>query len=105
MKVFKIQPSSFTDNISDDGHEQTSLPYPFFVNEDGSIRNQEFWRGSVARVVGFQNDLNVQVIDLWWSQAARNPQAMVNMYLVTADDKNNLASHRTAIMSVEVMEV
>lgn len=105
MKVIKIQPSNFVDNISDNGEEQTKLPYPFFVNEDGSVRNQEFWRGAVSRVVGFQKDHNVQQIDLWWSGAVTDPQKTVGMYLVTADDHGAFSTHDTAVMSAEEMEL
>lgn len=105
MRVIKLQPSNFTDNISDNGEEQTKLPYPFFVNEDGSVRNQDFWRGVVARVVGFQKDGAVQQIDLWWTKAFQDPENTVGMYLVTADNRGTFSTHNTAIMSVEVLDL
>lgn len=100
----KLQPSAFTDQLTEDGHQLTKLPYPFFVNEDGSVRRQDVWAGQVVRVVGFQRDLAVQQIDLWWKQAVQEPERAVGMYLVTADSKGDLGSHSTAISSVEVID-
>lgn len=104
MKMIRLQPSAFVDQIVDD-HELTRLPYPFYVDYDGNVGRQDFWRGSPARVVGFVRDLARQEVDLWWQEAAKDPQQVVGMYLITVDRKGNMATHNTAIADVEVVEV
>lgn len=103
MKI-KLQPSPRVDHITDDGHEMTQLPYPFYVAEDGSVERQDFWRGDPAAVVGFQKDLAVQQIDLWWRDAVKDPQKAVGMYVVTTGPKG-LGVHMIAIAEVTVLDV
>lgn len=102
MKTIKLQPSSFVDNMRE-GHEMTRLPYPFFVNEEGEVGQQDMWDGDPARVIGFQRDLAVQAIDLWWKDAVKDPQQAVGMYLVTSNAEGDWASHSTAIASAEIV--
>jgi len=101
---YMIQPSEFTDHITGDGTELTKMPYPFYVNEDGTVQRQDFWRGDPARVVGFQKDSAVQQVDLRWAEAKTDPAAVVGMYLVTADSKGNLASHDNAVSKFVVID-
>lgn len=101
--LFKIQPSAFTDQIRD-GHQMAKLPYPFFVSENGSVGSQDFWQGDPCKVIGFQKDLAVHRIDLWWKDAVGDPQQAVGMYLVTADDKGGWGVHSTAIDSVQQLD-
>lgn len=104
-QIIRIQPSEFTDQVSADGHQQTKLPYPFYVNaSDGTVNLQEFWKGDPFRVVGFQRDLARQEIDLRWDDAVKDPQQAIGMYLVTADSKGAFGVHTTAVQSVDVME-
>lgn len=98
--MFKLQPAQYVDQIKD-GHEMTKLPYPFFVEKDGSIGQQELWKGDPLKAIGFQVDLAKQQIDLWWDQVARDPQRVVGMYLVTSNAQGNWGVHQTAIVSVE----
>lgn len=101
-KLIRLQPSEFVDNIRD-GHEMTKLPYPFFVSEDGVIGSQDFWKGDPARVIGFQKDLAVQQIDLWWSDVVEDPQQAVGMYLVTSNAEGTWGTHSMAISDVSVV--
>lgn len=103
MAVIKLQPSSFTDQIVD-GHELTKLPYPFYVEEDGSVQRQEFWKGDPYRVIGFQKDLARHEIDLLWQDATKDPQQVVGMYVVTADEKGDMGVHVSAISNVDVLK-
>jgi hypothetical protein len=104
MRLVKLQPAPFVDAISVDGHVGTKLPYPFFVTEAGDVEGQDFWRGDPLQVVGFQRDLAVQRIDLWWVDAVKDPQKAVRMYLVTTDANGGMGVHQTAIATVEVLE-
>lgn len=96
QKLTTIQPGMTAD---------FSLPYPFHVFEDGSVDRQDFWRGKVARVIGFQADIDVMTVDLFWFDAVKDPQRAVGMYVVTSDDKNKWAAHRSAISDVTVTEL
>lgn len=103
-QIIRIQPSEFTDQVSDEGHQMTKLPYPFYVNaSDGTVNLQEFWKGDPYRVVGFQTDLARHEIDLRWEDAAKDPQKAVGMYLVTADSRGGYGVHTTAVQSMDVM--
>jgi len=102
-KIVLLQPSEYTDHITADGTQLTTLPYPVGVHMDGSVTNQEFWQGDPYRVIGFQRDLARHEIDVWWSEVSRDPQKAVGLYLVTGDSKGGMGVHQTAISSVEVL--
>lgn len=58
-------------------------PYPFAVDKaTGEIARQEFWKGNPFRVEGFQDDFDVQQIDLSWEDAVENLDEVVGKYLV-----------------------
>jgi hypothetical protein len=101
-RVLRVQPASYVDQIID-GQEFTKQPYPYFVEEDGSVQRQDFWQGSVARVIGFQRDLAVQTIDLLWAAAVKSdPECLTGLYLVTEDSDGRWSTHNTAVESVTV---
>jgi hypothetical protein len=102
MRFVTLQPSARTDHITDDGHELQQLPYPFHVNEHGEILRQDFWRGDPERVIGFQANLHVMNIDLWWLQVWDKPELAVGKYVVTADSEGNWSTHMIAISSAEL---
>jgi hypothetical protein len=102
MKI-KLQPSPVVDNICD-GHEMTKLPYPYFVELDGTVGQQDIWQGDPVRAIGFQRDLAVQQIDLWWRDAARDPQQAVGMYLVSESAEGVWGVHTVAITDISVIE-
>ncbi len=95
-KYFTIQQEQTPDMV---------LPYPFFVRESGLVDRQDFWMGKVLRIIGFQKDLNKMVIDLWWSDAVKNPEQATGMYVVTADNKNNWGVYRSPIGEIRVEEL
>lgn len=99
-RITKLQPAARIDAISEDGHVGYQLPYPFYVTDDGKIQSQELWNGTPFAVIGFQKDLAVQTIDLWWRDAVLAPAAAVGMYLVTTDKDGTWGVHSTAIESV-----
>lgn len=79
-------------------------PYPYHVNPNGTVRRQDFWRGRVARVIGFTDRLDVEEISLPWHKAVENPQAAVGRYVVTSDDQNCWFTFPTPIEAVRVQE-
>lgn len=97
-----VQPSPRIDGLSDTGQERTQLPYPFHVEQDGSVLRQDFWRGDPKRVVGFQRDLAKQQIDLYWSDAWKDPEQAIGMYVVTQAANGQMSVQITAIQSMKV---
>lgn len=93
QRYFTIQPDMLPD---------MSLPYPYFVREDGRVDRQDFWRGKIYRVIGFQADINAMRVDLFWSDFLKDPQRAVGMHAVTADDKNKWGTDRATVGSVRV---
>lgn len=104
MRIITLQPSAVTDHITEDGTELQKLPYPFHVDEDGNVERQDFWRGDPAAVLGFQDRVDVQQVDLWWREVVADPQRAVGKYMVTVDSDGDIATRTIAIESVHVTE-
>lgn len=102
-KVFMVQPSAFTDQLTEDGHQLTKLPYPFFVDEEGMVGRQDVFKGTVYQVIGFAKDLAVHKIDLEWEEAMQDPSLAVGAYLVTSDEEGNWSTHQTAVSKMELL--
>lgn len=102
-KIFKVQPSEFTDHLSEDGTERTKLPYPYFVDEAGLVGRQDFWNGDPYQVIGFAKDLAVANVDLLWKEATENPSRAVGMYLVTLDEDGDFGTHLAAVSSMVLL--
>jgi hypothetical protein len=59
------------------------VPYPINIDTDGSVLNQDFWRGDPFRLIGFQKDRDIQHIDVPMSEWMDNdPDSIVGMYPV-----------------------
>lgn len=109
MKIIKIQPEPFVDNVwvspQGDIVEGKKTPYPFHVRaSDGHVEDQDFWRGNPSKVVGFQIRKDVQRVDFWFVDIAETPDLMVGKYPVMVGPEG-LYTYMTAIKSVEVIEV
>ena len=109
MKIISIQPEAFVDNVwvNEEGKivEGKKLPYPFHVLEDGEVDNQQFRQGDPARVLGFQNDEDVQKIDVWWADVVTDPELAVGKFPVMQESNGNIYTYTVAIESVSVREV
>jgi hypothetical protein len=114
VKAIKIQPEIVTDNIWVDHHAgpgQSPLifgerqPYPFLVTEDGFVLDQDFWRGDPERIVGFQNDEEIQRIDVWWSDVVKDPELAVGKFPVMVEKGQGLYTYTVAVESAEAVEV
>lgn len=103
-RLFKVQPSAFTDYVTEDGTEYQQLPKPYFVDQHGMIGRQDVWKGSPLVALGFMARLDVERIDLEWEDAIDDPSLAVGMYLVTMDSQGNLFSHQTAVDSLTELE-
>lgn len=96
QRYFTIQPSM---------RPNMQLPYPFFVRENGLVGRQDFWRGKVFRVIGFQASLDKMTVDLFWSDAVKNPEKATGMYVVLADDKNNWSTETSPVQPLMFEEL
>ena len=105
MMIITLQPAPRTDHITEDGTELQQLPYPFHVNESGSVLNQEFWCGCPAQIVGFTTDLHRPEIDVWWREVVKTPDRAVRLYMVSANSDGSMCTHINAIMSVRVQDL
>lgn len=103
-RLVTIQRSPYADNLAEDGDEMTRRPYPFHIKEDGSIADQDFWKGTVSHLIGFQKKLDVQKIDLFWTEFLADPQQAVGMYAVISDDRGTWSVYENAIESVREWE-
>lgn len=58
-------------------------PYPYTVDETGAVQDQEFWRGEPSVLIGFQDERDVQTVNLlasaWFAHA---PETAVGKYAV-----------------------
>ena len=104
-KIITLQPSAYTDQLTDDGTELTKLPYPFHVDaETGNVERQDLWQGKPRRVIGLQHDISKRQVDLWWDKAVNDPQQVVGMYIITQDDDGSIATHLSAVANVVVLD-
>lgn len=95
--IHRIQPREFVDHITDDGQEFTRKPYPFYADEAGDVQRQDFWKGRVAKVIGFVDDVDSVIIQPFWQQAIRDPESVIGKYLVTSDDQGQWSTHQQPI--------
>lgn len=59
------------------------LPYPFHIDaETGEVGRQDFWRGDPLRLLGFQNDADIQRVDVHFPDFAADPDVAVGKFPV-----------------------
>jgi hypothetical protein len=102
-RYLHIQEAPQTDNITADGHVGARMPWPVTADEDGKITTPSSLLGMV-RVVGFQRDLAVMQVDVWWKEVLTDPQKAVGMYLVHTKTDGGMAVSLSAVDTVEVWE-
>lgn len=64
------------------------VPYPYHIDAEGNVLRQDFWRGDPSRLIGFQEDRDVQQVDVLagdWFKG--EPEDVIGMYpvFVTSD--------------------
>ena len=72
MRIIKIQSEEKKDLL---------LPYPFFIDKEGMVGRQDFWKGKPEKLIGFQkaNEIN---IDLSFGEFWKCPKKAVGLYPV-----------------------
>lgn len=80
------------------------LPYPFHIEDDGSVARQDFWRGDPAKLVGFQRG-NVQRVVLTVEDwIAGDADAAVGLKPVFVDSDGDLWNDDRPVQTVTVSE-
>ncbi|MFS0885273.1 hypothetical protein [Aeromicrobium sp. 179-A 4D2 NHS] len=93
MSSVTIQPKT-GDNLS--------RPYPFHIEEDGTVGRQDFWNGTPEKLVGFQNDADVQHVDVPVREFLADPDVAVGKYPVFIDADGSMWNYAAPIESILV---
>lgn len=63
-------------------------PYPFFIHDDGQVGRQDFWKGKVSKLVGFQPDLDAQELVLNRQTFWEAPEKAIGLTPTFVDDND-----------------
>jgi len=92
-QVIRIQPEE------DNG----TLPYPYFINEEGFVGRQDFWKGKPYKLIGFspipKQEFDKRQIDV--STFFESPKKAIGMYPIFADIKDNWYTYQLKIALVK----
>jgi hypothetical protein len=102
-KYLNMQEAPVVDSVTEDGHIGSRQPWPVIADADGTVYTPSSMLG-LRRVFGFQKDVHVQKIDLYWEEAFADPSKAVGMYMVTIDKHDVMAGSMSAVSSAEYLE-
>lgn len=77
-----------------------STPYPFQVDADGVVLDQDFWQGDPAALVGFRRGPEPGPLELPLSAFAADPDAAEGMWCVMRDNAGKFYTWDTAVIYV-----
>ena len=102
-KIITIQPANTPGGKYD---VNLPLPYPFHIDVDTSrVLRQDAWKGNPYALLGFQQDLDVQKVDLFLADAMEtNPHLIVGMYPVFSEKNEGIYTYILPINSVTVTD-
>lgn len=84
-----IQPGQTTDPKAE-YDPKLPLPYPYHIDDEGNVQRQDFWKGSPARLLGFQHG-GVQRISLTFRDwMAGDADAAIGLCPVFIDEPTQL---------------
>lgn len=89
MSLITIQPGQTSDATPDSFDPMLAMPYPYHILPDDTVDRQDFWRGSPARLVGFQRG-NVNRIVLDPATWRADPQKAVGLRAVFMDEPSQV---------------
>jgi hypothetical protein len=98
-----IQNAPVTDNLTADGTALARKPWPVVADEEGTVHTPSYALG-MRRVAGFQRDLAVMRVNVWWDEVFADPQKAVGLYLVTYNDDGGMGVCMSAVDHVSVLE-
>ena len=92
-KVIRIQPKSRPD---------MTRPYPYFIDEQGFVGRQDFWKGEPFQLIGFsptpEQEFDEKQIDL--STFLQNPKIAIGMYPIFVYKNKEWHTYQDRIESV-----
>jgi hypothetical protein len=96
VKKYSIQPKS-SDDVS------KPQPFPYGLDSEGYVLDQEFWKGDPYSLLGFQATAEEQRVSLFFKEFTENPQQAVGMYPVFARKGGGMYNLTLPIESVQVL--
>ena len=90
MKIIQV-----ANTVTGDYDPKQHKPFPYGIESDGSVTQQEFWKGEPVRLMGFQRDADVQVVDLLAEDwLATDDPAPEGWFPVVLDKDGSMWTHR-----------
>lgn len=94
MKTLILQPKTRANG---------QMPYPYFIEEDGNVGRQDFWKGEPLKLIGFDinpsdHGMSNKSVDL--SDFIRDPEIAVNMYPIFEHKDGEWYTYEDKIKSV-----
>lgn len=81
-----------------------TLPYPYFISEDGSVGRQDFWKGNPKKLIGFSAEPEAGSIDLSVEELFRDAWNAQGLYAVFENEDGEWVTQTTAIESAKVID-
>jgi hypothetical protein len=77
-------------------------PFPFPIDAEGMVLDQDFWKGDPYSLLGFQATAEEQRVKLHFREFTEDPQQAVGMFPVFVKKGGGLYSLTTPIELVQV---
>lgn len=76
-----------------------SRPFPWHADQEGSLGQQDLWKGSPFRIIGFQKG-EEQRLTMMWEDFLADPQRAIGLVPVMVDQNGGIAAYHGAISDV-----
>lgn len=86
------------------GQPDLSMPYPYYILNNGDVDRQNFWKGKPTRLLGFQDKADVQTVDLRLADFLRAPHLAYDRYPVFLYNDGGIYVHTIAISNVKIID-
>lgn len=101
-KIISLQRASTPTGAAD---LSRPVPYPFHIEaETGNVGRQDFWKGDPLRLMGFQNDADVQRVNVLYREFAADPQIAEGKFAIFMRADGSMYTDMLPIDSVTVAE-
>lgn len=80
-----------------------SRPFPYNLDAEGKVLDQDFWKGDPAGLIGFQKEPDVQRVGLFFRDFTENPLKAIGMYPVFVDATGGMYCFTRPVESVQVL--
>jgi hypothetical protein len=92
--IYNIQPKN--EDVSQ------PRPFPFPIDDEGKVLDQDFWQGDPYSLLGFQATAHEQRVSLFFKEFTESPQQAVGMFPVFVKKGGGLYSLTTPVEYVQV---